>query len=311
MPLTFNGGRLKIKRHFNDVPGQSMDPLRNQKLTEKLFKATRSGNHAQIRKALSQGALIDGPEAVSGRLPLVSAVNLQEARTLRLLLDLGADIDALDAFKHSAVHEAARHGRVECLKLLLERGANARTANVDGYSPAMGAAAEGHVECLVLLADHGADLDGKDLWGRSVIHLALTGRVEALLVLAERGVDLNTADSRGDTVLMMAAQKGYAEETRALASWGADLNQLTKKGWSAAMGAAFVGQLETLAILAQAGADLSLVDQEGRDARAWALAAGQHQCAGFIESEIARRALESSTPGADAPKALASRRATL
>lgn len=58
-----------------------------------------------------------------------------------------------------AVICAARYGGVECVKLLLERGANVNA--VDNYrcTALMCAAASGRVECVKLLLDAGADVN--------------------------------------------------------------------------------------------------------------------------------------------------------
>jgi ankyrin repeat protein len=63
---------------------------------------------------------------------------------VRLLLDHGADVDALQQSSFTALHAAAQHGDVEMVDLLLARGADPRRRSDDGKDAAAHARAGGH-----------------------------------------------------------------------------------------------------------------------------------------------------------------------
>ena len=76
-----------------------------------------------------------------------------------LLLEQGADINAIGGMFGTALSNAVRKGELGVVSLLLERGAD---ANVVGsiYVTALGCAiVEGTVESVSLLLDRGADIN--------------------------------------------------------------------------------------------------------------------------------------------------------
>jgi ankyrin repeat protein len=83
------------------------------------------------------GALTDGDEAAGTEDEAVEAV--------RLLLDLGGDVNAVDANGETAMHGAAYQNRAKLVELLAERGADIRIwnrKNNSGWTPLM--IAQGH-----------------------------------------------------------------------------------------------------------------------------------------------------------------------
>jgi ankyrin repeat protein len=83
------------------------------------------------------GALTDGDEAAGTEDEAVEAV--------RLLLDLGADVNAVDANGETAMHGAAYQSRAKLVELLAERGADIgiwNRKNSSGWTPLM--IAQGH-----------------------------------------------------------------------------------------------------------------------------------------------------------------------
>ncbi len=67
----------------------------------------------------------DDPSCLDDPTLLRDAAQQGEIAKVKLLLDLGADIDGADPGGVTPLHKAAENGRVETVRLLLERGANA------------------------------------------------------------------------------------------------------------------------------------------------------------------------------------------
>jgi len=62
-----------------------------------------------------------------------------------LLLSLGADVNAQNAYGKAPLHTAAGQGRLDLAKLLLANGASVALQDVSGYTPAHVAAFKGHM----------------------------------------------------------------------------------------------------------------------------------------------------------------------
>jgi ankyrin repeat protein len=74
---------------------------------------------------------------------------------MRSLLDAGVDIEVRDRIREeSTLQMAARLGRLDCVKLLLDRGANTQALNVSHKNALQLAEAGGHVEVAELLRQH-------------------------------------------------------------------------------------------------------------------------------------------------------------
>jgi ankyrin repeat protein len=67
--------------------------------------------------------------------PLATAVFVRSATLMRLLLDAGADVNRQSEGGFTALHSAAQSGQVELVRLLLERGADPRLRASDGKRP--------------------------------------------------------------------------------------------------------------------------------------------------------------------------------
>ncbi|KAJ3318403.1 Transient receptor putative cation channel sub A member 1 [Blyttiomyces sp. JEL0837] len=90
---------------------------------------------------------------------------------MKLLLDLGANVNAQSSKKRTPLGTAAARGRVGHVKTLLAHGAavDGLITGATGKTPLTLAASFGHVECVRILADAGGKLhvSGAALWKRS------------------------------------------------------------------------------------------------------------------------------------------------
>ena len=84
-----------------------------------------------------------------------------KAEAVRLLLDLGADVNKVETFGKTPLKAACLYGRMESVKLLLERGANICQADEDDegrkQSALDTALAANNRDVVILLRDSGAD----------------------------------------------------------------------------------------------------------------------------------------------------------
>ena len=78
------------------------------------------------------------------------------AEKVRVLLDAGCDMNALDPYGQTAVMKAAHEGHVEVVRLLIERGANLNHTAKFGLSALMLAVISNHPKVVEQLIAGGA-----------------------------------------------------------------------------------------------------------------------------------------------------------
>ena len=84
---------------------------------------------------------------------LIHAAEVGNATRLELLLQAGADIDAVDLYRITSLHYAAAHGHLKAVQVLLRWGGSIGSGNVDS-SPLCAAFANGHTEIFALMNSH-------------------------------------------------------------------------------------------------------------------------------------------------------------
>ena len=148
------------------------------------------------------GAMLALPGAAFGdNMPLHEAVKRDNLDAVRLLLELGADVNARDRDGDTPLHEAATWGRPEIARLLLDAGAdvNARRDNGD---PVLHDAVNTNAEqsrkakTVRALLDAGADVNARDrIDFPALFHALLWARVrdnaEIVQMLVEAGAEAN------------------------------------------------------------------------------------------------------------------------
>ncbi|KAG9756460.1 hypothetical protein KCU73_g4910, partial [Aureobasidium melanogenum] len=124
-----------------------------------------------------------------------------EVDTVRMILDHGAEIDALDEAQRTALDLASS----DVKKLLLDRGADVTASRYEGCTPLHGAVRYESQEKTVSLLDSGADIDAQNERGETALHIAaLSVRTSASWFVEEllsRGADALIKDQSGSSAL--------------------------------------------------------------------------------------------------------------
>ena len=165
--------------------------------------------------------------------PHVAAGWTRDREVITLLVDAGADVNALDPYGYTPLHRAARdNANPAVVSALLEAGAdpNRWTAGAQheylarGVTPLHEAAANGNPAITARLLEAGADVDAYANGGRTPLHVAAAENANPAVaaVLLEAGADVNAKRTGGRTPLHEAAAHGNAAVVAALVAAGAD-----------------------------------------------------------------------------------------
>jgi ankyrin repeat protein len=181
-----------------------------------------------------------------------------DLKALEEYLANGGSVDARFAESGGCtlLHPAADGGQTTVVSVLLERGADPNAVAAYGYTPLHMAAAQHHAEVVRVLLEHGAkpSLEMRDQWGNTPLLLAV-GKVktteawvitpfgpvstetrarapsfETLEVLLDAGADLNAPTAQGNTPLHIAAYKGYTGVVGLLLARGANRTARNRLG---------------------------------------------------------------------------------
>ncbi|HZF29098.1 MAG TPA: ankyrin repeat domain-containing protein [Gammaproteobacteria bacterium] len=239
-----------------------------------LFDAVQSGDLAQVRAALAQGADANARD-VDGATPLLYAAHLANVDIVRALVAAHADANAANRYGVAPLHEAAQTADPDLIRALLDAGAEADRALPEGETPLMLASRTSGVAAVKLLIEHGANVNVVERWqGQTPLMYAAAhdrGGVAAALIAA--GADKNAKTPRNDlparlpaarfnvefplggmTPVLLAARQGSADALRVLIQAGADLETRTPEGFSALVLALHNFHYDAAKLLIDAGA---------------------------------------------------------
>ena len=87
---------------------------------------------------------------------LFKAVGLNEIEEVKKLIEEGADLNAVDKNRATALYWASLWGRSEIVKMLIEAGADVNAVDVDGETALHFASRWGYSEIVKMLEEAGA-----------------------------------------------------------------------------------------------------------------------------------------------------------
>uniref|UniRef100_A0A915Q6N0 Poly [ADP-ribose] polymerase n=1 Tax=Setaria digitata TaxID=48799 RepID=A0A915Q6N0_9BILA len=121
---------------------------------------------------------------------LESAKNGDEESLLSCLTPFNVNCHAITGRKSTPLHLACGYNRIRAVKILLEKGADVQAVDIGGLVPLHNACSFGHLEVVNLLLEAGADSQAEDLWNFTPLHEAASkGRTEVVRLLAAYGAD--------------------------------------------------------------------------------------------------------------------------
>ena len=180
----------------------------------------RNAQAASPRPSVASNVPVAGVENAPWSLQYATAH--KQPGVLSMVLNMGADANALGSDGNRALDIACLKGDVASARILLEHGANPNLRNKTGSTPLHDAALSGNKDVIEMLLARGADLSAQDPESKSTpLHYAASfGRLEAVRTLVEHGADVSAKDSRGQTALQLAISNDQAEVAAFLRALG-------------------------------------------------------------------------------------------
>jgi ankyrin repeat protein len=199
-----------------------------------MHEAAVVGSADTCKLLLERAALLLDAKDAEGWTPLMYAVYHGRLDMVELLLQHGADIEAVENSNSTALIVASFAKQASVALYLLQAGANMTAVDCDGHTALTAAVQAGSLASVQLLLDHGADIKEIDKEGQNALFTAaLEGHVFMLEVLTQHGLDATSVDNKGMTLLMAAA----ASEHQAAAEWlilrGVGVNRVNIDGATA------------------------------------------------------------------------------
>ena len=274
-----------------------------------LFDSIKAESPAKLEQVLEGNpAWANQPlgEEHGGLLPLGLCIRMNHAGLCRVLLEAGADINAVDHNTKSPLMLAVYLGNAELASFLLEQGADVNLVTPNGIHGRCAidyAAKSGDLEMVDLLLENEADVSISRALERALAgdhfdvvehlldhgadpnstHVMFAAAGRAPLPLLEKfiklGGDVNTQHYYGN-VLGHAAKS--LEKAELLIRHGAEVNASKKNGHRAIHHAAWVGNVDVARLLVTRGAEVDTRKADGQRAIDMALLRGHLPMVKFL-----------------------------
>lgn len=254
-------------------------------------------------------------DSLEGKTPLIIAVGNSYIDTAKILIENGANINAVDIEGWSALSYAVNNGDIEIAKLLLENKAKIKDelliaikspivesrinimkllidnkANINytdenGFNPLNIAIESGDMELTKFLITNGANVNSLMQDGVSLIGYAIAqNNMDLLQILIENEANVNYTggDSWANTPLQTASRLGLDNVVRILLTRNADINAVDMNGNTALHTAALNSQLSVVKLLLEKNPNLDIQNKVGNTALHLAVISGNINIVGEL-----------------------------
>lgn len=254
-------------------------------------------------------------DSLEGKTPLIIAVGNSYIDTAKILIENGADVNAIDFEGWSALSYAVNNGdieiakllltnkakikdelliaikspivesRINIIKLLIDNKANINYTDEDEFTPLNIAIEIGDMELTKFLITNGANVNSLMQDGVSLIGYAIAqNNMDLLQILIENGANVNYmgGDSWADTPLQTASRLGLDNVVRILLTRNADINAVDMNGNTALHTAALNSQLSVVKLLLEKNPNLDIQNKVGNTALHLAVISGNIDIVGEL-----------------------------
>ena len=222
-------------------------------------------HNSTVKILLNAGMEIDARNCY-GRTPIFQAVGSGHEETIRVFVEKGANVNAIDNEGWSVLHVAVFHERITVAALLLDHGAKIN-CDADGITPLHIAALRKNIDLVELLLEYEADVNiGNGFVGTAYNFLQLHEQGDVFNVLQSLSVETPAGTITGLRIAVCAKSEA---KIRRLLELGADINAKDEGGMTALLWASQMDSPSIMKILLDNGADPNVRSDWGYTPMSW------------------------------------------
>ncbi|KAL3297492.1 Pfs NACHT and Ankyrin domain protein [Colletotrichum asianum] len=227
-----------------------------------LQAASYHGHLEVVRLLLGMGANIDALCKHYGT-ALQAACYGGHIDIVRLLIKKEAVITAQGGKYGNALQAASRHGHIDIVRLLLGNHADVNAQGGQHGNALTAASGRGHLKIVELLLDHNAEVNAPGGYvGNALCVASANGHLNVVQTLLKGGADVHTQYGFYGTALNAACKHGHLDLARHLLNQGADIHTPCGRMGNALQAAADGGNESIVKILVEHGADINATGSE-------------------------------------------------
>jgi ankyrin repeat protein len=268
-PLMFAAGNGQVAMTRMLLAAGAEVDVRDHNGDRALLWAAQRRYPETVAVLLEAGAVAQSPDDPYGKSPLMQASWYGPVESVRLLLDAGADPNALDQSNETALHYGALSQSTEIVAALLDAGADATViGEILLQSPLHIAAPRENAEIVRLLIAAGSAIEAVDSDGETPLsRAAMVGNVANAAALIDAGADPDGGKNIPILAALTPVNADYGDHN-AVARLLAPLTRRLDVAFATAV---WAGNAEVADILFSRGASANAVDEWGRPALAGAV----------------------------------------
>jgi ankyrin repeat protein len=230
-----------------------------------IHNAAQQGDLQRVRELLEANPeLVNRKDSSFGRTPLHWAARGVHLDVLSFLLEKGADPNAVDNSKITALHSVSSRGHKEAVEWLLTNGAHVNAVDEFWKTPLAYAISGNHEELIGLLVAKGGTLPLQGEAGRRLLHDSASQGNRALVEwMVAKGADLSSENGNGGTLLHSCSEGGLTEFVGRLLNKGLAVNAQDRYGFFPLHYAARNGHEDVAEVLLQNKADIDAANLAG------------------------------------------------
>ena len=173
---------------------------------------------------------------------MIKAVDNRDTKTVRKMLEQGADPNVQDNSGYTALTYACRNGEPEMIQMLLDAKVDPNVQDKYGYTALMYACRDRDTDTATVrktvrkILEHGADPNVQDNSGETALTTACSnprGNRDVITALITAGAELDKRNNNSMTALMCLARGGYTGLMKLLIKAGADAATKDDRGRTA------------------------------------------------------------------------------
>lgn len=226
---------------------------------------------------------IHTPDGKTGRTPLAVACHCGYDDIVKILIDVGANVNVCDNDQLTPLHLAAANGHCGIAEMLIDHMADVNACDSTKRTPLRIACDHGQLAVIRILLRHFGTIDSRDEEERTALHAASeTGDYEVVRLLLHFGANKDAKDAQIRAPLHIACAAGWVRVVQELLDARVDIEALEEERLTPLATAARSGYAAVVDLLLRHKASPKAESVGGFTPLHWASYNGHEDAAGII-----------------------------